>query len=189
MQSIAPQHVFEMDWPLPNVWLGTSVSDQASADLRIPDLLACPAAVRFISAEPLLGSVDIRWSLGHPYTIAGGFLSRGRFAPGAETLRPLDWVIVGGESGPGARPMHPDLARSLRDQCEAAGVAFFFKQWGEWAPDDSFTHLPNETSIHEWFEHPTDPDRVTGHSWRYGKARSGRLLDGREHNDMPGVQG
>ncbi|KPG20340.1 DUF5131 family protein, partial [Mycobacteroides immunogenum] len=103
-------------WPLPNVWLGVSAEDQKRADLRIPALLDTPAAVRFISAEPLLGPID---------------LSRFVEDDGEKfDLPPLSWVIVGGESGPGARPMHPDWARSLRDQCVAAGVPFLFKQWG-----------------------------------------------------------
>lgn len=106
-------------WPLPNVWIGVSVEDQKSADLRIPILLDTPAAVRWLSCEPLLGPVDIsrdEWL----------FSGKGNC---------VDWVVVGGESGPGARPMHPDWARSLRDQCAAADVPFLFKQWGEWAPD------------------------------------------------------
>jgi Bacteriophage protein gp37 len=103
---------------LPNVWLGVSAEDQKRADLRIPALLDTPAAVRFVSAEPLLGPID---------------LSRFVEDDGEKfDLPPLSWVIVGGESGPGARPMHPDWARSLRDQCVAAGVPFLFKQWGEW---------------------------------------------------------
>ncbi len=96
--------------PLPNVWKGVSVEDQAAADKRIPVLLQTPAAVRFISAEPLLGSVMLD------------------LPPIRFNERELDWVICGGESGPGARPMHADWARSLRDQCVAAGVPFFFKQ-------------------------------------------------------------
>ncbi len=106
-------------WPLPNVWLGTSVEDQATADERIPHLLRCPAAVRFLSCEPLLGPIDFRKVPG--FNLAG--------QAGVDLLRNL-WVIVGGESGPGARPMRPDWARSLRDQCQAAGVPFFFKQMG-----------------------------------------------------------
>ena len=98
--------------PLPNVWLGVSTEDQRTADERIPHLLATPAANRFLSCEPLIGRID--------------------FDP-CELTR-VDWVIVGGESGRGARPMHPDWARSLRDQCAIAFVPFFFKQWGEWAP-------------------------------------------------------
>jgi protein gp37 len=115
-------------WPLPNVWLGVSVEDQTRADERIPDLLATPAAIRFLSCEPLLGPVDVAWALGHPIEIAAGFLRRGHFSPGLETLRRLDWAIVGGESGPGHRLMDADWARSLRDQCAEAGVAFFMKQ-------------------------------------------------------------
>eukprot|EP01037_Dinobryon_pediforme_P021009 gene21009-21763_t len=96
-------------WPLPNVWLGVSVEDQRRADERIPILLDTPAALRWISAEPLLGALDLTlW------------------------LRRLHWVVAGGESGRNARPMHPDNPRSLRDQCEAAGVPYLFKQWGEW---------------------------------------------------------
>ncbi len=118
-------------WPLPNVWLGTSIEDQATADARIPHLLATPAAVRFVSAEPLLGSVDLTW---HLTPKRWGIDFADEVGPAAEwgDVPALDWVIVGGESGHGARPMHPDWARSLRDQCVSAGVAFFFKQWGEW---------------------------------------------------------
>lgn len=112
-------------WPLPNVWLGTSVENQAAADERIPWLLRTPAAVRFLSCEPLLGPIALPlcqdgmecrksdWLLTH-------------YCPDNR----IDWVITGGESGPRARPMHPDWARSLRDQCQAAGVAFFHKQNG-----------------------------------------------------------
>lgn len=109
-------------WPLPNVWLGVSVEDQATADARIPLLLNTPAAVRFVSAEPLLGPVDMRRGI---YQMSDD-VRRGT----GTSLVGIDWVIVGGESGPGARPMHPDWARSLRDQCEAAGVAYFMKQMG-----------------------------------------------------------
>lgn len=108
-------------WPLPNVWLGVSVEDQRAADERIPLLLQTPAAVRFLSCEPLLGPVDLEkpWpnsevSFSHVYH--------------PWMIQQLDWVIAGGESGPGFRPMDQDWARSLRDQCQAAGVAFFCKQ-------------------------------------------------------------
>jgi protein gp37 len=123
------------DIPLPNVWLGVSVEDQATADARIPHLLATPAAVRFVSAEPLLGPVDLtavkRWSPcsipeygGDGHELLSCLLGPSR----------LDWVIVGGESGPGARPMEAAWAESLRDQCRAAGVAFFMKQMAKKAP-------------------------------------------------------
>lgn len=121
------------EWePLPNVWLGATVVNQEEADRDIPKLLAVPAAKRFLSMEPLLGPVHLD-----------------QFHPTREPALPplldgVDWVIVGGESGPGARPMHPDWARSLRDQCAVAGVPFLFKQWGEWLPinqqEEEFTN-------------------------------------------------
>lgn len=188
---------------LPNVWLGTSISDQPSADLRIPDLLATPAAVRFLSVEPMLGAVDLTHSLTRWCV---------RCAPwerpcsiGCEHRTGLNWVICGGESGPNARPMHPDWARSLRDQSQAAGVAFFFKQWGEWA---SGTQIEGMTGISSappkdgHFAHP-HRRRVHGgaldgqcfqgllddHSMiRLGKAHAGRLLDGQEWSQMPEVK-
>ena len=111
--------------PPKNVWLGVSCEDQKTADARIPLLLKTPAAVRFISLEPLLGPINLdRIPISHGIVECSG----GR-------LPALDWVIVGGESRPHARPMHPDWARSIRDQCQAAGVPFFFKQWGEWLLD------------------------------------------------------
>ena len=134
-------------WPLPNVWLGTSVEDQETADERIPHLLKCPAAVRWLSMEPLLGPVDLPDK--HAGTICGygGRACREKYEHGTSVCgecplrqsKMFDWVVLGGESGKGARPMHPDWARDIRDQCEAAGVAFHFKQWGDWMPwgDDS----------------------------------------------------
>lgn len=103
-------------FPYPNVHLIVSCEDQKTADERIPILIDTPAAVRGVSLEPLIGPVDLS-SIG-----------------GKKEPRRLDWVIVGGESGPNARPMHPDWVRSIRDQCHAAGTAFFFKQWGAWKP-------------------------------------------------------
>lgn len=110
-------------WPLPNVWLGVSVEDQKRADERIPLLLQAPAAVRWISAEPLLGPVDLSMHLG--------------MAANHEDLRGLlNWVVVGGESGPGARSFDIAWARSLRDQCRAVGVPFFLKQLGRYPLSD-----------------------------------------------------
>lgn len=149
-------------WPLENVWLGTTVENQEEADRRIPHLLAVPAVVHFASCEPLLGPVDLRQYLG-PYL-------SGKPA--------LNWVIAGGESGPKARPMHPDWARSLRDQCFNAGVPFFFKQWGEWGPADLLR--PGESSIGRRVGHVGGAPVV-----RFGKRRAGRILDGREHNEFP----
>lgn len=116
--------------PIPNAWLGVSVEDQATADERIPLLLQTPAAVRWISAEPLLGRVDLCGHLGMWWNQTMQCFE----ATGAKINQPIngqgriDWVVVGGESGPKARPMHPDWARLLRDQCVAAGVPFFMKQ-------------------------------------------------------------
>ncbi len=122
-----------LEWPIKNVWLGVSAEDQASADERIPLLLQTPAAVRWVSAEPLIGPVDL------------GEVPVGMFGP----LRPygggnadntgLDWVVCGGESGPNARPMHPDWVEDLQSECEEAGVPYFFKQWGEWLPVNQMT--------------------------------------------------
>lgn len=108
-------------WPLPNVWLGVSVENQAAADERIPELLRTPAAVRFLSCEPLLGPVDLRM----------GGASVPEYAP-HRPLPSLNWVIGGCESGPGARPCSVEWLRSLRDQCAAAGVPYFLKQAGDW---------------------------------------------------------
>jgi protein gp37 len=113
------------------VWQGVSVENQKAADVRIPLLLQTPAAVRFISAEPLLGPVNLE-----ELPSASGIgrhldaLSNAGVDKGALIPNKLDWCIIGGESGPGARPMNPDWARSLRDQCQAAKVAFFMKQMG-----------------------------------------------------------
>ena len=121
-----------MDWPPPNVWLGTSVENQRFADERIPLLLQTPAAVRFISAEPLLGPVDlanISTATGEQWDCLDRAEAADAMLEGA-TSTTLDWVIAGGESGPGHRPCDPDWLRSLRDQCQAAGVPFFLKQFG-----------------------------------------------------------
>ncbi|WP_333873103.1 DUF5131 family protein [Methylobacter sp.] len=147
---------------MPNVWLGVSVEDQKTASERIPLLLSAPAAVHWISAEPLLGKVDIR----------SGHIPNG-----------LDWVVVGGESGPNARPMHPDWVRSLRDQCIAAEVPFLFKQWGEWAPVHELRC--NEPGVKGKIWHNFDPDTSV---CRVGKKQSGRLIDGVEYNGYPGVK-
>jgi protein gp37 len=192
-------------WPFPNVWLGVSTERQQEADERIPDLLLTPAAVRFISAEPLLGPINLT-NIAPPDNGYGGK------AHGIDALSEynrilrgvMDWVIVGGESGPDARPMHPDWARSLRDQCDAAGVKHFFKQWGRWSP----THpdFPNVTP-HAVANDGTvyfSPDLAYPDGPRYGeavraghdkahltsmypigKANAGRLLDGIEHNGFP----
>ena len=183
--------------PPPNLWHGVSVEDRERKG-RIDVLREIPAAVRFLSLEPLiedLGELDL----------AG-----------------IGWVIVGGESGPGARPMHPDWARSIRDQCQAAGVPFFFKQWGAWLPGENrhYNQREKERGMSEvaWHQNGVwgtiEPERawrargryvmwepdgtlhrygeragnyfpVSAWATRVGKKRAGRLLDGREWNEMP----
>jgi protein gp37 len=140
--------------PLPNVWLGVSAEDQKRADIRIPALLATPAAVRFVSAEPLLGPIDLKQAVipmgdqrGHGLTAS--FVHAGSCC---DRFHGIDWVIAGGESGPRARPMHPDWPRQLRDQCAAAGVAFFFKQWGGRTPNAGGRLLDGRT----WDELPRE---------------------------------
>ena len=175
--------------PLPNVWLGVSVEDQRRANERIPDLLDTLAAVRFVSMEPLLGPVNLLVTdkRGHDISALRGIAVDPTDPEGADEYyrtEKLDWVICGGESGPGARPMYPDWARALRDQCVAAGVPFFFKQWGEWAPiDDDHWSFPSG-----WDDvKARERSRVFGDMefLRVGKSRAGRLLDGREWSQMP----
>lgn len=178
--------------PLPNVWLGVSAEDQRRADERIPDLLATPAAVRFVSAEPLLGPIDLSRAI--PGTsrspLKGGNSDGSAAITDWAGLPRLDWIIVGGESGPGARPMHPTWARAMRDQCAAAGVPFFFKQWGSWA------HIPG---LEKAPYRPTERLRDGGPKFQrqdldgaamlnLGKKGSGRMLDGVEHNGFPEVR-
>lgn len=264
-------------WPLPNAWLGVSAEDQQRADERIPALLATPAAVRWLSAEPLLGTVDLRvglrnaWKVKHPHRgwdsfcwpdwvppkvraevedfwrlewgrgptawLSGAIyngqpplgarasfraisrgepLVTGRFVPAWNNLGrvvdeqdtthivstggwpkhhpQIDWVVAGGESGAGARPMHPDWARSLRDQCAATGTAFFFKQWGEWHPCEIHEEggpcyaMPGHAPFDSWKAPIYSQDRGPGWNWRrLGKKAAGRLLDGVQHDAMPEV--
>lgn len=205
----------DLPWPLPNVWLGVSVEDQARADERIPDLLATPAAIRFISAEPLLGPVEIAAAMHDSncamFDMAGWNYDSERPCTCSDPREVrIDWVIAGGESGPGARPMHPDWARSLRDQCPAAGVAFHFKQWGEWGPDVGPLDARDRNGIRRdpvmeglgpcrvlvdgaWREFPSGYavpiELCSGHGkfvYRLGKKRAGRLLDDVTHDACPG---
>jgi protein gp37 len=139
----------------PWIWIGVSVEDQAAANLRIPALLDVPAAVRWLSCEPLLGNVylDQRW------------------LPG------LSWVVTGGESGPGARPAHPYWFRSLRDQCDRAGIAYFHKQNGLWTEDPGGTRtFVVDTEGREWLA------RLRRHP---SPSAAGRELDGRTWDQYP----
>lgn len=169
----------------PNVWLGCTVVNQAEADRDIPKLLAVPARVRFLSMEPLLGPVDLTSVACLPCPNAVDGLSMDPETGAYDCCRRCDYtglgdewgidlVIVGGESGLGARPMHPGWARSLRDQCQAAGVAFHFKQWGEYAP-------ARIAAPGGYVERDADvPCKI-------GKKAAGRTLDGRTWDEMPGV--
>lgn len=137
-QDLHDQHIY----PLPNVWLGTSLENQETADRRIPQLLECSTAFRFLSCEPLLGPVDLThhiYSFVDPVDDGRSPLDPSKFSDG-----PIRWVIVGGESGPGARPMDPDWPRSIRDQCVKAGVAFFMKQMAKKEP------IPNDLMVREY---------------------------------------
>ncbi|MDV2986142.1 UNVERIFIED_CONTAM: phage Gp37/Gp68 family protein [Methylobacteriaceae bacterium AG10] len=196
------------DAPPPGIWLGVSAEDQRRADERVPDLLATPAAVRFVSAEPLLGPIDF-------FTIADRLGSQiDALRPGVAWLHghedgnwhgvagshpALDWIIVGGDSGPNARPMHPAWARSIRDQCAAAGVAYHFKQHGAWAAIDQSAGADEAgwQGRGDWMilsadgdlDIPDDrwPDEAAGEVAvvRVGKKAAGRLLDGVTHDGFP----
>lgn len=161
----------------PNVWLGCTVVNQAEAYRDIPKLLKVDAAVRFLSMEPLLGPVqlnDLVLDDGRPGEWHVDCLDAEGGDPADDPdfgCNTINWVICGGESGPGARPMHPDWARSLRDQCQAAGVAFHFKQWGDWHAD---ALLSTDLSGN------CPPLKM-----KVGKKVAGRLLDGREWNEVP----
>lgn len=201
----------QVPWPLPNVWLGVSAEDQKWADIRIPTLLDTPAAVRFISAEPLLGPIDL---VGPGYI--GGQRGHGGTHNGVGSAdcpiethhhhdmrcKPaLDWVIVGGESGRDARPMHPAWPRSLLDQCAAAEVPFHFKQWGEWVPFVYGRNHPNgpspwanrEPDAYVRYENgdvATEDEAIrdggtfTG-VYRVGKKAAGRELEGSTWDGYP----
>jgi protein gp37 len=187
---------FDFAEKFPHVWIGATICNQAEADRDIPKLLEVDARVRFLSIEPMLGPIDLERPKPGPDLNQGS---------GSMICQPwliqsgIDWVIVGGESGPSARPMHPDWARSLRDQCALAGVPFLFKQWGE--------HLAGELCPHpDYADDAVSAWRLdqAGRRWhdpleglkpisqwapikftKAGKKTAGRLLDGIEHNAFP----
>lgn len=189
----APQHV----------WLGVSIEDQQTADERIPWLLELPAVVRFVSYEPALGPVDLHRILVHeptdendPSVILDALT--GHIAGPDDRIARLAWVIAGGESGPHARPAHPEWFRSVRDQCAAAGVPFFFKQHGEWLATEFSTLDQDELRGQmawvnrdgQYVKRVRERDLLRGfeHVRRIGKRVAGRLLDGVEHNGFPEVR-
>lgn len=190
-------------WPLHNVWCGVSAEDQKRADERVLDLLATPAKLRFVSAEPLLGRIDFG-------KIIRAATFAGKLHPDGKTC-PIGWMIVGGESGPGARPMHPDWVRQIRDDFTAAGVPFFFKQWGEYLPvgqslpgcgkvHGATAVKPGRMKLHYGGTPQQAPKRAYAErgvefastadgrlTFRVGKKAAGRLLDGIEHSEFPKV--
>lgn len=183
-------------WP-ENVWVMVSVENQEQADLRIPLALQVPAKVIGLSIEPLLGPVDLTpWLVGPPLPLdsrPGRWADVAKFLRAAEWQTRIGWIIVGGESGPNARPMHPAWAQSLRDQAQAARVSFLFKQWGEWAPDDNrLDAAGRDPWPHLWLARDgshhggmpstgSDPVRIR----QFGKKAAGRLLDGRTWDEVP----
>lgn len=199
-----------------HVWLGATVVNQAEADRDVPKLLAAPAVIRFLSMEPLLGPVNLRsikaprydfepedsleldWrfdalEVGDYYWFDGEHGQPGDSGDGPYRDDRIDWIIVGGESGPGARPMHPDWVRSIRDQCATASlhgddapVPFLFKQWGEWMPDPNGDRCldiagRNMPNVEPCGSNGDGTVRIA----RVGKKAAGRLLDGVTHDGMP----
>jgi protein gp37 len=189
----SPLYAHYRQWPLPNVWMGVSAENQQWAEIRIPALHDTPAAIRFVSAEPLLSGIEF-----------GPLLARDEFDRG------IDWVIVGGESGHGARPMHPRWAEQIHRQCEAANVPFLFKQWGEWTPmaplrdgkfdfrnghamtSDGNLYGPGDLTYPDGPRYGEAiradfPHRHPTSMYRVGKGRAGRELyhDGRTFDDYP----
>lgn len=158
-QNIALMAPWKDEWP-ENIWLGTTVENQKFAELRLPHLLKHRAKVRFLSCEPLLGHIDLkRWIKANPKVKLYG----------------IDWIIAGGESGPGSRPMLPDWARSLRDQAAEAEAAFHFKQWGHWVPSEIVTAEQKKAVI------DIDGIEMVG----MGKKEAGRRLDGDTWDGLP----
>ena len=193
--------------PLLNLWIGVTVCNQEEADEKIPVLLSIPAAKRFVSIEPMLGAIELREHFLREHCLVCKGTDRdytgchsqteGHFCCndgcdctaypwGTHWMRGLDWVICGGETGHNARPMHPEWARSLRDQCQGAGVPFFFKGWGEWVTENQSPEdivLPGSAIVpHGWVG-----KKYEDSLYKVGKKRAGRLLDGVEYSEFPGV--
>lgn len=165
-----------------NLWLGVTAENQEMADKKIPILLQIPAAIRFVSIEPMLGPVsldniqpELGWFI-DALSAAEDNIEDDREFQGAK----IDWIICGGETGPKARPMHPDWVESLRDQCQAAGVPFWFKGWGEWIPTEP-GYIGNQAPNYFRFDDGT---------WMFkaGRKNAGRLLDGREWDERPWIR-
>ncbi|MEM5384182.1 phage Gp37/Gp68 family protein [Paraburkholderia phymatum] len=184
-----------------NVWLGATIVNQEEANRDVRKLLSVPARVRFLSMEPLLGPVDLtRLAHGDESdldALRGQVVYTSQhFAMPPEPLgKAISWVICGGESGRGARPMHPDWARDLRDQCAEAGVPFLFKQWGEWTPGENVERQTGVVKTAHWFadEWMFGEESLASYGhvddepdlYRIGKRAAGRDLDGRTHDEFP----
>jgi len=193
-----------------NVWIGCTVVNQAEADRDLRKLLRVPAVLRFLSVEPMLGHIELLqwlrsdcWYGSRPGPGGRGGVTCSDCGGLGHQCRWLHWVICGGESGPKARPMHPDWAARLRDECADAGVPFLFKQWGEWMPEAAMDHAMRMRD-HGQFDalhvklngstHSNAPDDHTPYDAsdvrmvRVGKKAAGRLLDGRTHDEWPEVR-
>jgi protein gp37 len=198
LETLPPEYHLALNWVCgdapANVWIGATVEDHERRS-RVPELMKIPAKVRFLSVEPMLSRVDLCEFLNIWWN-----QTEEKYVQDAPS--PIHWVICGGESGHGARPMVPDFARSLRDQCQAAGVAFHFKQWGEWLPGEEHYQGPEwkfqDGSLMDSHLFPDLNDNPPG--WEYeplfttifrkvGKKVAGRLLDGVEHNGFPTTKG
>jgi protein gp37 len=158
MQSF--QSIYRQPWPPPNWIFGVSIEDQESANYRLPILARCPVAQRMVSYEPAIGPVDFAAAMGGD----------------PRAVLAFDWIIVGGESGPRARPMHPDWPRSVRDLCSELGIPFFFKQWGEWMPRDPQNQ--KEAARAAQLESGVIMSRV-------GKHDAGAVIDGMQWRQFP----
>lgn len=200
--------LYRTDFPLPNLWLGVSVENQKTADARIPLLLKTPAAIRFVSYEPALGPVRL-FDDNEGVVEGCAVVKSGGVTPGTPHEAPegygdsfvgIDWLVMGGESGPGARPMHPDWVRSMRDQCKAWDIPFFFKQWGTLAPASQVadttpiinamtksgivTHFDRESMI------AADPHETRWEGLRRVKKKGASAeLDGETWRQFPAVRG
>ena len=199
--SLNPQHTFliltkrpermaeyisRMDWGiLPNVWLGVTAENQEQADKRIPILLPIPAAKRFVSIEPMLSGINL-----HPWLCKYGSMEepKQQFGWVCEPSGKIDWIICGGESGPSARPMHPDWVKSIHDQCQKANIPFMFKQWGEWI---AISQMNNEQLMQCDTDKLHDQNRINLELdpyqtlCRIGKKKAGRELDGKIWEERP----
>ncbi len=183
--------------PFKNLWLGVTAENQEQADKRVPILLEIPAAVRFVSVEPMLGPVDLKLGPKEPCSHRGCYNHVTHPCEGCGRRQgklPIDWVICGGESGPGARPMHPDWARNLQDQCQMAGVPYFFKQHGEWIgadqtlADGTRANLATGETYRWGYNKPIGPPYFgMNYNIKVGKKNAGCLLDGKEYKELPEV--